>query len=92
MSYIYTSEQYSLLEGLAYRIADSAYMAERYGEDASAEQEQNRKTLAGLFEQLDALAVPFWVQNSVIAFAEDWRRYKSQYLNSYLNSRNIKAA
>lgn len=94
MTFSYTREQYQAMEGLAYRIADNAYMIERYGRDGAAvELEQNRKTIGGLFATLDALAVPFWVQNAVIAFADDWRRWKSQGMAAWLEqNRNIKAA
>ena len=66
--------QRSALEGLAYRIADSAYMRERFGND-EPELRQNEKTISGLFDELDRLGVPFWVQNSVICFSENWRKY-----------------
>jgi len=94
MEFYYTSEQYNALSGLAYRIADNAYMIERYGRDgASIELEENKKTISGLFDTLDRLTVPFWVQNAVIAFAEDWRRWKSRGLREWLEqNRNIKAA
>ena len=77
------------MEGLAYRIADSAYMRERWG-DEEPELEKNRKTIFGLFDELDKLAVPFWVQNSVICFAENWRRYIETGMGDWLRkNRNI---
>lgn len=88
--FILDQRKYNALSGLAYRIADNAYMIERYGADGSAiEREQNHATICGLFADLDAMRVPFWVQNSVIAFAEDWRRYKETSLASWLENRNI---
>lgn len=36
MTFSYTREQYQAMEGLAYRIADNAYMIERYGRDGAA--------------------------------------------------------
>lgn len=93
MEYRYTRAALSALEGLAYRIADSAYMVERYGRDgAAAELEQNEATVYGLLDELDRLQVPHWVQNAAIFWAQDWRRYKSGYLRDYLNTRNIIAA
>lgn len=84
-----TKEQRNALDGLAYRIADSAYMRERFGND-EPELKQNEKTISGLFDLLDRLKVPFWVQNSVICYAEDWRRYKSSYMPEWLlRNRNI---
>lgn len=73
-----TQEIYNALSGLAYRIADNTYMIERYGRtDVETELKQNHVTICGLFDDLDALRVPYWVQNTVICWAEDWRRYKS---------------
>lgn len=83
-----TKEQRNALEGLAYRIADSAYMRERFGND-EPELKQNEKTISGLFDELDRMGVPFWVQNSVICFAENWRQYISTYMSDYLARKNI---
>lgn len=80
LTFICTQEKYNALSGLAYRIADNAYMIERFGRaDCSIELAENRKTIGSLFDKLDALNVPFWVQNAVIDWAEDWRRYKTGY-------------
>lgn len=84
-----TREQRNALEGLAYRIADSAYMRERWGSE-EPELEQNHKTICGLFDELDKLAVPFWVQNSVSCFAENWRQYIQYGMGDWLRkNRNI---
>ena len=83
-----THEQTKELEGLAYWIADTNYMIERYGND-EPELAKNRKTIDLVFDNLDRLGVPFWVQNTVIAFSEDWRRYKRVYMKEYLESKNI---
>lgn len=73
-----TQAQYNALSGLAFRIADNSYMIERYGRPAvSNELKENHNTIIGLFSDLDRLGVPFWVQNTVICWAEDWRRFKS---------------
>ena len=78
-----TQAAYNALCGLAYRIADNAYMIERYGaDDTKTEREQNRKTISGLFAELDSMRVPFWVQNTVICWAENWRTYKTDCLTS----------
>ena len=90
MTFSYTHEQLCELEGLAYRIADTAFLIERYGHDAARHGlEENHKTIKLIFERLDALHVPFWVQNAVMARAEDWRRYKSEYMNTSLKMRGI---
>lgn len=81
---------YNALQGLAYRIADNAYMKERFGrENVLPELEKNHATITGLFDRLDSLGVPFWVQNDTIAFGDDWRRYKSAYLADWLSGRGV---
>ena len=51
-----TKEQRNALEGLAYRIADTAYMRERFGND-EPELKQNEKTISGLFDELERRGV-----------------------------------
>lgn len=81
--------QRNALEGLAYWIADSNYIKERHGAN-NPELDRVDKTIQLIFSELDALGVPFWVQNSVIFFASDWRRYKSNYADQWLlKNRNI---
>ena len=89
-----TQEIYNTLSGLAYRIADNQYMIERYGTEGSAiERAQNNLTILDLFDDLDKKSVPFWVQNTVICWAENWRRYKENYVISafdrYKNDNNF---
>ena len=89
-----TQKIYNALSGLAYRIADNQYMIERYGrENCSVELAENKKTIGGLFSDLDSMQVPFWVQNTVICWAENWRRYKENYVISafdrYKNDNNF---
>lgn len=81
-------DQRSALEGLAYRIADTAYMRERFGSD-EPELKQNEKTISGLFDELDRLGVPFWVQNSVICFSENWRKYIQFGIFEPMKEKNI---
>ena len=83
-----TKEQRNALEGLAYRIADSAYMRERFGND-EPELKKNEKTISGLFDLLDRLGVPFWVQNSVICFSENWRKYVQFGIFEPMKKKNI---
>ena len=82
------SDQYNALSGLAYWIADAHYIREQ--SDANdPELSHVDATVCSLFDELDRLQVPFWVQNTVVCFAEDWRRYKREYLSCFLESRNI---
>ncbi len=81
-------DQFLALEGLAYRIADNSYMIERYGQDeAKQELADNHKTIMMLFDDLDKMNVSYYVQNAIIAFADDWRRYKSEYLKTWIRNR-----
>lgn len=82
------SEQFSALEGLAYWVADASYMRERFGND-EPELERVRKTIDLCFSQLDRLSVPFWVQNSVVCWAENWRNTKRQYFSDFLKNKSI---
>lgn len=82
-------EQRNALEGLAYHVADVNYIIERYGAGDPEYNTAHQNVLCS-FATLDRLGVPFWVQNSVVAFAENWRRYKSEYMSSWLlKHRNI---
>ena len=93
MIFKYNREQYNALAGLAYRIADNTYMKERYERDEiTHEIKSNRKTITMLFDELDKMCVPYWVQNTVICFAEDWRRYKRDGMKEYLKNKNIMEA
>lgn len=81
--------QSNALEGLAFWIANMSYTRERYPEDEKEIVELD-KSICLQFDILDSLNVPFWVQNSVICFAENWRDYKSFYLDNWLlKNRNI---
>lgn len=90
MKYRLTQKQYNTLSGLAYRIADNAYMIERYrAKDTEVERAANHLTILDLFDELDKSGVPFWVQNAVICWAENWRQYKTNYLSDFLSSRGV---
>lgn len=84
-----TKAQRNALEGLAYWVADVNYIIERFGAN-DPEHERAHKSVLLAFQELDALGVPFWVQNSVVCFAENWRQYKSVYMTDWLlKNRNI---
>lgn len=88
LTFTATIEQRRVLQGLAYWIADINYISERYGHDVPEITECDR-TIKSLFDELDALNVPFWVQNSVICWAENWRNYKNGYLTENMKIKNI---
>lgn len=81
-------QQKKALEGLAYWIADNRYMREKYG-DSDPELKIVDDTIHALFDSLDRAGVPFWVQNSVIICAENWRRYHSIGIEADLKKRGI---
>lgn len=82
-------KQKNELEALAYNIADLQYIKIKYGSD-DPELIHTQKNIDLSFRLLDKLNVPFWVQNSVIVFAEDLTRYKSEYMAIWLKkNRNI---
>lgn len=81
--------QYNALDGLAYWVADLHYMREKWGNE-EPELARARATIEKcLFPQLDSLGVPFWVQNSVIVWAENWRNTKTEYFTDFLKRKNI---
>ena len=88
LSFQANKKQSSALHGLAYWIADASYIAERYGKN-DPEHEKAHKTVMQCFDELDRLGVPFWVQNYIIMFAENWRRYKAEYLENAMQKCNI---
>ena len=83
-----TKEQGRELSGLAYWIADINYLRERYGND-EPEIETADKTIKLCFDRLDSLGVPFWVQNAVIVWAENWRDYLQCYLSAEMEKKRI---
>ena len=81
--------QFNALEGLAYWIANLSITLERCPND-SHEIKRCRDTIENsCFPACDDLKIPFFVQNSTVFFADNWRRYKTEYLRDYLESRNI---
>lgn len=86
--FVATKEQARNIEGLAYYIADKSYIIERYGSN-DPELKQCHDTILMLFDILDSLGVPFWVQNTVICYSENWKRYKRNYFNAAMKEKNI---
>ena len=83
-----TVEQRDAIHALAYHVADVNYIKERYGanDPEYLKADINVKDMFGI---LDKLRVPYWVQNTVICFAENWRRYQDTYLDTYLKGKGI---
>lgn len=87
-SYTATPAQRDELEGLAYWIADRAWSRER-GELDEYEDSRTDNTIRAIFDALDRLAVPYWVQNAVCCWAEDWRRTMRENLRDAMRAEQI---
>ena len=76
------------MEGLAYWIADRAWSRER-GELDEYEDSRTDNTIRAIFDALDGLCVPYWVQNAVCRWAEDWRRAMKENLRDAMRAEQI---
>jgi len=84
-----TRIQYAALEWLAHW----CYQAARCAAENDAEgSEQARQTLATFPAELDALGIPWWIQNAVSAWAQDFRapgNIREAYLDQILKRRGV---
>lgn len=74
LNYTITKEAEKELRGLAYHIADLNHFLERYGAE-DPDHALFKENVEHHFSRLDALQIPFALQNAVICYAENWRRY-----------------
>lgn len=88
MTFTATREQRDELEGLAYWVSDRAWSRER-GELDENEDHRTDTTIRAIFDRLDRLAVPYWVQNAVCCWAEDWRRAMKENLRDAMRAKQI---
>lgn len=88
MTFAATREQRDNLEGLAYWVSDRAWSRER-GKLDEYEDQRTDNTIRAIFDQLDRLAVPYWVQNAVSCWAEDWRRTMQEDFRDAMRARQI---
>lgn len=88
MTFAATREQRDNLEGLAYWVSDRAWSRE-HGLLDEHEDQRTDKTIRAIFNALDRLAVPYWVQNAVICWAEDWRRTMQEDFRDAMSARQI---
>lgn len=84
-----TRKQLSILEGIAYWIADRAWFIERNGTEDPDFQKYD-STIRSLLNEADAEKISWAAQNTVIVWAEDWRREQSQYITNMLEKRGFK--
>lgn len=82
-------EQYKALEGLAHWCYQAARcIAERDDEG----ERQARETLADFPKRLDRLEIPWWIQNAVSAWAQDFTapgNIREAYMDQMLKRRNV---
>lgn len=88
MTFTATREQRDELEGLAYWVSDRAWSRER-GELDEYEDSRTDNTIRAIFDALDRLCVPYWVQNAVCCWAEDWRRAMKENLRAAMRAKQI---
>ena len=88
MTFTATREQRDELEGLAYWVSDRAWSRER-GELDEHEDHRTDTTIRAIFDALDGLCVPYWVQNTVCCWAEDWRRAMKENLRDAMRAKQI---
>ena len=78
------SRQLAILEGIAYRIADIYYMRARYVDEAKHEINDSHNCLMLLFADADREKIPFFVQNTVICYFENFKNYHRTDVSTYL--------
>lgn len=82
-------QQYSELAGLAYHHSDLFYRLEHCPNLPEGERIRDRQNVEQHFNALDALGVPFWVQNVVLLWSENWRNYAAGHMQEFLKTKNI---
>ena len=88
MTFTATIDQRRALEGLAYWAAEQAYTRERFPADVDMLRRAD-ETICMSFDVLDRLQVPYWVQNTVLCWAQNWRNTKTDYLWRAMATHNI---
>lgn len=89
LQFTLSREQFKELSALAYWVANEQYIRERHGANDPEIQRCRETITKSIFPNLDRLQVPFWVQNIVSCWAENWRNYTSNYLINYLKTKSI---
>lgn len=89
MEYTINQKQYNILSGLRYWMSVKAKMKERYPADYEKEKENIHLTIVSLFEDADRNKIPFWVQNIVCYYQDEWRHTLDHYLYQDLEKRGV---
>ena len=85
-------KQYDILLGLRHWMACKAKYKERWPEDYEKERDKIHKTIVFLFDDADRLGIPYWVQNIVCGFQDDWRHTLNTYLYQDLEKYGVNCA
>ena len=89
LKYTLNQKQYDALSGLAYWVSNETITRRYFPEDVHEIKKCHDTICNCIFPECDALKIPFWVQNSVVAIGEDFKSYKSLYFITLLNNKNI---
>lgn len=87
-NYVLTREQYKVLSGLAYWRAELAAAVE-YDPTDTEDIKHCKESVSELITECDALEIPFFVQNIILCWAENWRAYYNQYDTDILRKHGI---
>lgn len=81
--------QYDTLLGLRHWMALKAKLKELYPDEYEKEAERIHNTILFNFDHADKLKIPFWVQNIVCYFQDDWRHCADTHLYQDLEKRGV---
>lgn len=78
----------SEIESLSYWMIQNSFNSELKSRD-EIETARIHKTMDEIFNQLDRLRVPFWVQNAVLSYGRNWRFAYTTDLYTFLADKGI---
>ena len=87
--YTINQAQYNTLSGLRHWMAVKAKMIERYPDVYETDADNIHKTITFLFKEADQQLIPFWVQNIVCYYQDDWRHTLDHYLYQDLERHGV---
>jgi hypothetical protein len=88
LKYELSQVQFDELLSLKFWLVEKAWLREREPNNI-ADITKAHRTILFVFEKLDRLQVPFWVQNCVLNLQDDWRKLSAANLAIYLQKFNI---
>lgn len=84
-----SEKQYKILRWIAYWTFEKAYLSEREPDNKDDLKSACMSILHG-FDRADAAGIPCYIVKAVIAYADDWRRYKDNYFDDEMAKLGIK--